>query len=288
MKRRHFIHLGAASLAACGHSRAAGETDTVTKAGPFSVALPEKWRASAIIEKKPISPLYDEESWKGYQKDKSHVLKPGYSSRPQHWAIRIPAALPEGISFDKENPDDDPTAPQILIHKADEWGVAFTDGKHQPEPVADTIRSLRGKMDAALKSDDLHLSPGYMDASLTFQCLKRRIDFTGGHGIRLIAQWTIEPYLMKLGELHYLFLGMSEDNSCQIIATFPLNLPGLPGEKERSHLGRSIEDYGKFSEGYDGYITDAKKWLEQHAEKITPSLETLDKMMTSLVAKTWK
>lgn len=288
MKRRHFIHLGAASLAACAHSRAADEPDTATKAGAFTVTLPEKWRASAIVEKKAIFPLYNEQGWKEYQKDEKFGLKPGYCCRPQHWAIRIPAALPDGISFDKENPDDNSTAPQILIHKADEWGVAFTDGKAHERPVAEVIRSLRGKMDAALKIDDLHLSPGYRDASLSFQCLKRRIDFTGGHGIRLIAQWTIEPYLMKLGELHYLFLGMSDDNSCQIIATFPIGLPGLPGEEEKSHLGRSIEDYGKFSEGYDAYITDAKKWLEKNEDKITPSIATLDKMMASLVAKTWK
>lgn len=288
MKRRHFIHLGAASLAACGHSRAADETDTASKAGPFTITIPEKWRATALVEKKPISPVYDAEAWEAYQKERLYVMKPSYGNRPQHWALRIPAALPEGIIFDKKNADDDATAPQILIHKADEWAVAFTDGKAQEKPLAEVIRSLRGKMDAALKDDDRDLSPAFMDASLTFQCLKRRIDFKGGHGIRLVAQWSIEPNIMRRGDLHYLFLGMSDDNSCQIIATFPLDLPGLPGDGDKDHLGHSTANYEKFTEGYDGYATEAKKWLEKHATEITPSLATLDTMMESLVAKTWE
>ncbi|RYD19055.1 MAG: hypothetical protein EOP88_20400, partial [Verrucomicrobiaceae bacterium] len=89
MKRRNFIHLGAASLLACGQGRAAEEKDTVTKAGPFSVTLPEKWRASAIVEKKPISPLYDAAGWQAYLKDQQNVMKPSYGNRPQHWAIAV-------------------------------------------------------------------------------------------------------------------------------------------------------------------------------------------------------
>lgn len=288
MKRRHFIHLGAASLVACGHSRAAEDKDAATKAGPFSITLPEKWRTSAIVEKKAIFPLYDEEEWKALKRDSSYVKKPGYCTRPQHWAIRTPAALPDGVPFEKENIDDNPTAPQILIHKADEWGLAATDGKAHETPVAEVIRSLRGNMDAALTAENPEPSPAFVDAHLGFTCLKRRIDFTGGHGVRLVTQWDFEANLMRLGELHYLFVGMSDDDTCQIIATFPISLPGLPVDRDKSHLGRSISEYQEFSKHHSDYEAAAKKWLEQNAEKITPSLATLDKMIESLVAPTWK
>ena len=286
MKRRRFIELSMASLAGCSKSQ---RKDVVAvKAGLFVVNVPVKWSKNAIIEKVPIKPLYSKEDWMTYQDNELRELKPAYICRPQHWAIRFPDALPSGIYFDRANTGDNPTAPQILIYKADEWSVAFTDGKHEKMKSADVLRSLRESMDGAMVHDDPRLSPAYMDASLAFMCLKRRIDFSGGHGIRLVAQWTIEPNLMRLGDLHYLFLGMSDDNSCQIIATFPLSLPGLPGSGVMSHLGRDTQNYVEFSKGYEGYTKDAKKWLEQHADEITPSIHSLDVMMQSLVARRWE
>ena len=274
-----------ASLAACSSSQRKDEI--AIEAGPFVVTVPVKWSKTAIIEKVPIQPLYSRENWKTYQDNEQYGLKPAYICRPQHWAIRLPEALPGGISFDRANAGDNSTAPQILIHKADEWSVAFTDGEHEKIKAANILRSLRESMDAAMIHDNPRLSPAYMDASLEFMCLKRRLDFSGGHGIRLVAQWTIEPDLMRFGDLHYLFLGMSDDNSCQIIATFPLNLPGLPISGVMSHLGRDSHNYVEFSKGYDEYVKDAKKWLEQHADEITPSIQTLDGMMQSLVARRW-
>lgn len=279
MKRRYFIQLGMAGLAGCAKGRQ--ENGTLVKAGPFVVTVPQKWSKTAIIEKVPIQPLYNRESWEEYQKDKQSILKPAYNCRPQHWAIRLPDALPGGIVFDREHAGDDATAPQILIHKADEWGLAFTDGEHEETKVADVLRSLRKNMDATV-------SPAFMDASQTFACLKRRIDFSGGHGIRLVAQWTIEPELMRLGQLHYLFLGMSDDNTCQIIATFPISLPGLPRPYDKNHLGRGIESYDAFSKKYTEYVADAKKWLEKYEHEITPSIGALDKVMQSLVVSHWQ
>lgn len=262
-------------------------TQTVVNAGPFAVAIPTEWRRTAIIEKVPIQPLYSREAWKAYQENPRCRLKPAYICRPQHWAVRLPAALPKGVRFDQQNVGDDSTAPQILFHKAGEWAVAFTDGVHEEKKAAELLRSMRKEMDQSLTHDDPHLSPGFMDASLTFMCLKRRIDFTGGHGVRLVAQWIIEPELMRLGELHYLFLGMSDDNSCQIIATFPLGLPGLPTHDDKGHLGRSTENYADLSKSFDRYEADAKQWLEDHAQEINPSIQTLDAMMQSLVASHW-
>lgn len=263
-------------------------TKARTAVGPFALTIPQKWQKSAVIEKMPIFPLYSREEWKILQRDERSESKPGYICRPQHWAVRLPSALPEGISITKGDVGDDPTAPQILIHKADEWDVAFTDGEYQDRNIYEMLRSMRERMDAALTQDVPYLSPGYFDGTLSFMCLKRRLDFAGGHGIRLVAQWTIEAELLRLGDLHYLFLGMSDDNSVQIIATFPLNLPGLPGSEDESHLGWSTKNYPEFTRSHDDYEKDAKKWLEQGADQITPSLRELDGMIQSLVASHWK
>jgi hypothetical protein len=275
-----------AGLVGCSESRQA--SGVLVNAGPFAVTVSKNWNQTAIVEKVPIQALYSREGWNDYLKDRQNIMKPYYACRPQHWAIRFPSALPGGIPFDRNMAGDDETAPQILIHKADEWGLAFTDGEHEERKVADELLSLRKNMDAAMVDGSPFYPPGYMDASLTFVCLKQRIDFAGGHGIRLVTQWTMEPTLMGLGALHYLFLGMSDDNSCQIIATFPLDLPGLPRREDKNHLGRSTENYDEFSRKFEDYVEDAKKWLEMNENEITPSLLDLDKVMQSLVVSHWE
>lgn len=277
---------GLTGLASCGKSRQA--SDISVKAGPFVVTVPEHWSKTAMVDQVPIRPVYLPKEWEEFQKDKQHILKPDYQCRPRHWALRFPAALPEGIDFDPKNAGNDPTAPQILIHKADEWGLAFTDGEHGVSDSADVPLTLRKNMDAAMADASRFDSPAFMDASPTFNSLKRRVDFSGGRGIRWVTQWTIEPALMKLGQLHYLFLGMSDDNSCQIIATFPLNLPGLPTAQDNTHLGHKIGNHDEFSENYHEYVEDAKKWLETNQHEITPSLQALDQVMRSLVVSRWQ
>lgn len=285
MKRRTWLQTGSLALLGCNKNPQAATA--ALKAGPSSVNVPTEWLKTAIVEDVPLKPLYSSAEWKDFQSDKKHRLKPGYGCRPRHWALRFPAAAPTGIYIDWKEAGEDHVAPQILIHKADEWSVAFTDGVHEETKSADLLHALRSDIDAALTQDHLHLSPAFMDASLTFQCLKRRIEFKGGHGIRLVAQWSMEAELMLMGELHYLFLGISDDNTCQIIATFPLSLPGLPARGDKTHLGRSLERYGEFERGFNQYEAEAKRWLETHAAEITPSVQTLDSVMQSLVATHW-
>ncbi len=285
MHRRYFIQLGLAGLVGCSNNRQASEVSM--KAGPFSISVPEKWSKTAIIEKVPIHPLYSPKAWGDLQKDGKSLMKPGYNSRPQHWALRFPAALPQGIQFSREHAGDDPTAPQILIHKADEWGVAYTDGKHEDVKVADFLQRLRKNNDEALIDGNPIRSPAITNSQM-YDCLRRRIDFMGGHGIRLVTQWGQEANLMRFGELHYFFLGMSDDNSCQIIASFPINLPGLPNAEDKNHLGHGIENYDEFTSNYPEYVEDAEKWLQTKEHEITPSIQTLDRVMQSLVATHWE
>jgi hypothetical protein len=265
----------------------AGAAGAVLKAGDFSVTVPENWKATAVVEKVPLKPLYTEAEWKGHQEDPQLTYKPSYENRPEHWALRFPAASPKGIELDLANAGDDPTAAQILIHKASEWPMVFTDGKHEEPRTRNTLKGLRQRMDAALEKDDPHLSPAFADAAQAFMCLKRRIDFDGGHGVRMLAQWTIEPQLLRRGELQYFFFGMSDDDSCQIIATFPVLLPGLPTGESTEHLGRSLVKYEKFTRNFGAYIKEATTWLEQHAGEITPGLDPLDAVMKSLIVRRW-
>jgi hypothetical protein len=285
MNRRQYIKCSLAGVA--GYVHAQPSATNVLKAGPFSVTAPSEWSKTAIVEKVPLHPLYSASAWSDYQGNKRFQLKPAYSCRPQHWALRFPSALPKGISFDPKSAGEDDTAPQILIHKAAQWDVCFTDGLSETTTKDQLLQSVRKRMDDVLTHDEPHPSPAFMDASLTFQCLKRRIEFKGGHGVRLVAQWTIEPDLMRFKLLHYLFLGMSNDDSCQIIATFPLNLEGLPSLEDKNHLGWSTERYEELSKSFDRYEKEAKRWVETHEERINPTLHALDAMMQSLVAPRW-
>lgn len=280
MTRRHLLHSGALALAGCATSPTPAGAPVPVKAGPFTVDVPAAWAKTAVVRKVPLKPLYTEAEWQAQLKDKSLVLKPSYENRPQHWAVRLPAAVPKGVDHDPKGGGGS-EAPEILIHKAAEWAVAFSDGLHAEHPGAAERRRIRKDMETSGRS------PAYFDASLDCQCLKKRLNFAGGRGVRFVCQWGIEPDLIRKGRLHYQFVGLSDDDTCQIIATFPLDLPGLPDRDTRTHLGRNVDPYGDFSKGVEAYYEDAEKWLAQHAAKIAPSLPTLDAMISSLVARTW-
>lgn len=285
MNRRQYIKAAVAGVA--HHCNAQSGPLNVVQAGPFAVTVPPEWSKTAIVEKVPLRPLYSAESWKRYLGHKNFKLKPAYSCRPQHWALRFPSALPKGMTFDRKSADESDTAPQILIHNAAQWDVCFTDGVSETTQKDKLLGSLRKRMDGVLSRDEPDPSPAFMDASLSFRCLKRRIDFKGGHGVRLVGQWTIEPELLRFRSLHYLFLGMSDDESCQVIASFPLELEGLPRPEERGHLGWSMDRYDELAKSFDRYEHEAKQWVEAKAEKLSPTLHVLDAMMSSLVAPRW-
>lgn len=257
---------------------------TAVTAGSFLINVPDGWAEKAIIEKVPLLPLYSKEDWQAFQANKENILKPGYNNRPQHWALRFPSARPAGVAFNAKEAGDSPTAPQILIHKADEWAVVGTDGVHEEKPAAEVLKQLRQEL-----KEPTPRPPAFVDGALTFTCLKKPLKFRGGEGIRMITQWTFEPTLATLGELHYLFLGLSDDSTCQIIATFPVGLPGLPkADPKAEHLGRSMARYEGLEKHFADYTADVKKWLEAHAAEMNPSLEVLDEVMQSLVARTWQ
>jgi hypothetical protein len=278
--------LGASAI--CAAAEPEGE---VVAAGPFRVTVPKAFAKDAVVEKVAICPVYTAEHWARKQSDPRMSLKGGYENRPQHWAICLPKAA-SWYEIDPKTAGSDATAPQILIHKADEWVAIGEDGKVNAVTAAKEVARMRKDLALWLKQPVNRVSPGYMDASTSFDCLKKKITFNGGSGVRGIVQWTIEQTFARRGELHYLFLGLSDDGTCQIIATFPLDLPGLPKEsddlKETKHLGYSMKDYPKFMKQFPAYESAVKKWLTAHPAEFTPKLEELDAMMSSLVVKRWE
>lgn len=264
------------------------ESESIT-AGPFRVAASKTFAKGAVVEKVALAPLYSAEAWAAKERDPMMVLKPGYENRPQHWAIRLPNAAPAWYKADLKAAGENPTAPQILIHKADEWSSVFADGKVDTAAAAKFVVKMRRDLALWLKQPMKRISPGYMDASTDFDCLKKEIHFEGGSGVRGIVQWNIEPAIARQGQLHYLFIGLSDDESCQIIATFPLDLPGLPdAAQEAMHLGYSTKDYSRLSSEFETYEDAVKKWLIANANQFTPKLEELDAMMAGLVVKHWE
>lgn len=290
MNRRHLIKCLTLSAAGpIGLCNSATGTAPLTRlqVGSFSVCVPAKWLKSVLCEHVPLKALYSKAGWKEYQANKHFKLKPNYGCRPEHWAVRLPSSLPAGMKFDPKTAGESELAPQILIHKSSQWDVSFTDGFENTLSSDQLHETMRKNMDELFARDKANPGPAFMDAGLAFQSLKRRINFQGGYGIRMVAQWTIEPELIRSGLLHYYFLGMSDDSSCQIIATFPLSAKDLPVAEQKAHLGWSTEDYDQFSKSFDRYESAAKHWVADHELLFNPSIEELDTMMQSLVAERW-
>jgi hypothetical protein len=294
--RREWTYLATAALCGCKERKStpAASTPAIADRCPFIVEIPPAWVASSHIEKVPAKPVYTPEELAGVPNDEQNgippaIHKPGYFNRPQHWAIRLPAATPDGIPINLEDPGDDPTAAQILIHKADEWASILTDGQVGRQKSREFLGSLRQMTMDELSGKETDFHPASVDGHLGFRALKRRLDFDGGYGIRMLAQRNIEPDLIHKGRLHYLFLGLSDDDSCQIIATFPVNIAGLPEDESKAgHLGRILDHYEDFVADFESYERDAVAWLGQHAGEITPSLDVLDNLIRSLVVRRWE
>ncbi|OAI56367.1 hypothetical protein AYO49_00765 [Verrucomicrobiaceae bacterium SCGC AG-212-N21] len=288
MTRRQWLLLSAASLVGCGKDEAAARQVTI-RAGSFTVEVPADWNLGAGVQQVPIKPVFSESQWTKYQGNPMFGLKPHYGNRPEHWAIRLPALRPPGTKVDYEEAGDDPVAPQILIHNASQWSRVYSDGKHESKLANMSVPALRKQMEDWIAKSETGASPAFMDASLSFICLRKQLHFRGGRGVRVLCQWTIESTLVQLGELHYMFLGMSDDDTCQIIATFPLNHPELPKQgPSASHLGWSMERYSQLSKDMDRYESEAIHWMVENEKKFTPSLSALDTMIESLSATKWE
>lgn len=288
MNRRSLLLSLSAGLAACGKKKVYSSTEVLT-AGPFKVGCPRPWHEGAIIEQVPTRPVYNEDAWRAYKENSSFALKPAYSNRPEHWAIRFPKLATANAPFVAAEAGDSEIAPQILIHQAEGWAGIMQNGEADETARKQLASSLRGELKDLLKKDDALKTPAFLDASFNFLCLKQPLAFKTGWGVRVVGQWTIEPSLMSNTGLHYLFMGVCDDNTCHIIATFPLEVPGLPGGADltATHLGFSTKNYEELSKKFDDYEKKACEWLKSQEAKITPKLKDLDALIESLEVETW-
>lgn len=258
-------------------------------AGPFNLKAPPQWADSALVEKVPEKPLYSAAAWKSFNEDSLNTLKPSYENRPQHWAIRFPTLVLKGETFDKQNAGADPMAPQILIHQTDGWSTILETGGTDFQKASEARIRLRKSLTSLETEIPPRLTPSFVDGGLNFISLKKKLRFKGGHGYRFLTQWAIEHDLVSRGGLHYLFVGLSDDDSCHIIATFPLDSPGLPSSAtEAEHLGYSAQRYEELTKNFTAYHEAAVAWIEQREKQFTPSLDALDRLIESLSAETWR
>jgi hypothetical protein len=189
-------------LPVCGlHAQSAAGNGQTIHAGPFKVTAPLKWISTAYAEKIAAKPLYSEADWKTFQQDQRYALKPGYETRPEHWAIRFPALILKGTTFDKKLAGDDETAPQILIHQTDGWASILDNGVPNAKNAAETRRQLRKHLTAMETGIPYSISPAFVDGGLSFLSLKKKLTFKGGHGYRMVCQWDYEANLVQRGGL---------------------------------------------------------------------------------------
>jgi hypothetical protein len=263
MKRRTCLQLAPAAILGLGRGNAA-ETVRLT-AGPFSVSVPSEWEATAVIEKVPF-----------------HLEGPklGFTDRPQHWALRFPAAILPRKDIGK----DVNLAPQILIHKAEEWSTRFS-----PEiPGHDRIERLRAELDAGIAGAFPRNYPGFGDGALNFISVKKELAFQGGKGLRIVCECKYDNDFVRREGLMYLFCGLSDDNTCQVLALFPLDHPDLPTRSQKEHLGRRLGPDGELGDEFLSYQADAIQWLKALSNGFSPSLATLDGVVESLSARHWE
>ena len=259
-------------------------------AGPFEITVPALWAKTAIVEKVPVHPLYSEKQWKEYLVDRNNALKPSFLDRPEHWAIRLPAShLGSGL-FDSHFANEDESAPQILIHRAEQWESIGRNGSIESSRADEFTQRLKENLVGPEKRNDVRsYYPAYGEGAFAFLVLRKRVDFRGGFGFRMLGQWNVDCDFARRGGMLYLFLGFSNDNTCQIIASIPITLPGLKeAAQTKEHLGFHLEPYDRFVMSYEAYEEAVQRWLSGNSANIQPSLVTLDAMIASLRAETWK
>lgn len=102
------------------------------------------------------------------------------------------------------------------------------------------------------------------------------LEFEGGSGLRYLTFYAQAVNPVEEGWVFYTFQGLSEDGKYYIHATFPVvtNVPMLSELPDGETVMNDPEAY---------YAEVVAALDEQPAEAYTPSLETLDSILTSLV-----
>lgn len=120
--------------------------------------------------------------------------------------------------------------------------------------------------------DSLPFVP-HQDASQVLHAQEKILSFQNGSGIRYITDYSQAHYPeINNKEVFYTFQGISNDGMYYVSVTLPINLAALDGAQA------PITD----SE-YAAYLGAKKALLNQTDNQFSPSLESLDKLIQSLI-----
>jgi hypothetical protein len=289
LTRRQWL-LSTPAFAGANALRAESIQPQLIKAGPFSIQCPAGWAESVVAEKVPTNPLYTHEQWLAFKANPANQLKPSYPNRPEHWAIRFPKlATSDTVPLSRFNGS--VNAPQVFIHHTIDWAGILDTRNASESNRRDGINVLRAEFEKMLSQPKSFRVPLLvLEGAFEFVSLQRILKFSGGQGVRMVTQCDIEATLLCRERFQYLFVGMSDDDSCYIVASFPLKLEELPSGRDENakHIGFDLTDYDHLLRNFEKYQTQAVQWLAQREDLIEPKLTALDTMIESLRAVTWE
>lgn len=174
------------------------------------------------------------------------------------------------------------------------WGYPIIEHFHEPwiwvYPAHDymqmnaeadrTIQTLGVLLNQPLQLNSPEDLPHPVFASMAarvFAAHVQRLDFSVGSGIRVITYYAEDITPIENSALLYEFQGLSADGAWYIVATLPLNHPGLPA----ADVG--VPDLNDPYADWSGYYAAVTAFLErQPAVSFTPPLASLDATFRTL------
>jgi hypothetical protein len=245
--------------------------------GTLSLDVPASWLKHADARVVPAAPLYDAKSSAALKANPQENLKPEYPVMPEHTSVGF-GTLPfySGRNYE--------FSPEIMTHPVDAFTRIFDpENKPSPDVIAEfqLIKKLSGEANDQPTAKPLPFIP-FLDASQQVTVSFKRLSFANGKGFRFVTQYGFEAGLINESQLVYIFQGITTDGKTYVLATFPVSLKGLPKADEKKHLGFDTSQDAESESKQDGYYKKASEWLIKNADQMTPSLETLDAVMSSI------
>ena len=171
--------------------------------------------------------------------------------------------------------------PSIYVYPADEYTQANSGAAEQIDRLK---KILAG---GALLKETLPNVP-FFNAAHVMAANIKLIKFQNGSGVRELTQYDQYPAPINNHELFYHFEGLTSDNKYYVIAILPVTAPIL-GEDEKPESpvptgGVPIPTNTGPNEVY--YISVTQKLNSLPPDSYTPSLNTLDALVQSILIKT--
>ncbi len=211
-------------------------------------------------------------------------------------AFIVPKGLATGISGEVVPPMDDPDAPYWARNPAYTevtlTGYQLEATFHYPRvafyPVAEyralypeldqTIATLQSLIaDPTLDLPTLPMLPVW-NAAQMLHVQVAPVAFTGGRGVRYLAEYGQDVHPISNQGLFYTFQGLSDDGAYYVVAVLPVSHPTLPADGQLD-----AEDYDAFSQQFESYLQDLTVALNAETPtSFSPSLPMLDTLVETI------